>query len=430
MSVEILNSEKIMDGQKMRVKLRVSADEKAEIVQESLEALAEMARLPKDEKLRSELEKQVGADRLASAISLSVAQNCATKPVNDLKLHILFDPELVGESIPGVFAEGPAEFSVDMVLCPEMELSSYEPVHIKVNSLEVTDAMVDAQVAQVLEMASTYEPTDEPVAEGRVIQVEMETQVNGKPATGLSGKNMPLNLDPTMVPKELIERATGMVKGEEREFEFSMLNPQTPAARPDLFHVKLKVLDIREKKTPELTDELVATTISPLDGTVEKFREHVREDMKAELDRRNEQQTAQQLDSELAKRLQGSISDMLLQRAGQDAMANMQQSLAQQGMNMQQYMQQMGMEQQQFQMMMMVQARESLRQGFALDALARHLKLELTDEDIEAALHQMSPGNEQAMRANFDKNDAWFLVNDIAMRMKAHNWLAENSTID
>ena len=44
---------------------------------------------------------------------------------------------------------------------------------------------------------------------------------------------------------------------------------------------------------------------------------------------------------------------------------------------------------------MMMQAREMLVQGYALDALFRHEKLTLTEDDLDAAARQHEPAGSQ-----------------------------------
>ena len=73
-------------------------------------------------------------------------------------------------------------------------------------------------------------------------------------------------------------------------------------------------------------------------------------------------------------------------------------------MTYEQFIEQQGGEQQ-FNMMMMMQTREMLVQGYALDALFRHEKLVLTDEDIEAACRSMSPQQNPRAGARSDGGD-------------------------
>ena len=88
----------------------------------------------------------------------------------------------------------------------------------------------------------------------------------------------------------------------------------------------------------------------------------------------------------------------------QNLMSNLRMQLQQQNMTYEQFIEQQGGEQQ-FNMMMMMQTREMLVQGYALDALFRHEKMVLTDEDIEAACRSMSPQQNPKHGAQSDGAD-------------------------
>ena len=71
-------------------------------------------------------------------------------------------------------------------------------------------------------------------------------------------------------------------------------------------------------------------------------------------------------------------------------MNNIRGELQQQGKSWEEFLEENGGEQQ-VGMMLMLQTREMLVQGFALDAVFRHEKLVLTDEDIEATCRSINP---------------------------------------
>jgi len=81
-------------------------------------------------------------------------------------------------------------------------------------------------------------------------------------------------------------------------------------------------------------------------------------------------------------------------------------------------------------MQLMMQVRESLRQGFALDALARHLKLKVTDEDYEDALKRIAPGHEEEARKEYEGTGRTYLITEAALRTKANKWLYDTATFE
>ncbi|MBE6466849.1 trigger factor [Denitrobacterium detoxificans] len=426
MAIEILSDELVNDGHVMRVTVRIPAGDKASMVREGLLGLAQEARLAPGEggEIRAALEDKFGADNVAAGLTSYVASMAAPAVVNQKNLHIMFTPQSTAERVDGLFDENALEMKIDLILRPEYELTDYSPVHVKRQSIEITDKMVSLQIAQEMERFASFEQAGGPLEVGDYAMFDMTTQVNGQEAASLSGKNSRIALVKGEMPDGFIDAVVGMMPGDERTFDFTAKLPGAPdGAAPDTFNVRAKLIEKRLRRVPELTDEFVRESMkgAGVGETVESFRAAVKERMEAQLAQQQKLQDENMVDAELAKRLDANIPDLYLENTHRDILQNMQANLAAQGMTIAQYAQQQGANEQQFSMMIAMQARESLRQGFALDAYFRHMGQEVTDADIEAALHEMTPGHEEQARANFDKNGAWFVVRETAARLKAHN---------
>ena len=133
--------------------------------------------------------------------------------------------------------------------------------------------------------------------------------------------------------------------------------------------------------------------------------------------------------SELAKRFEGRIQDEVYEAMQQTLVSNLRGQLQQQGIPFEQFVQSQGGEQQ-FGMIMMMQTREMLVQGYALDALFRHEKMTLTDEDIDAACRSMNPQNPDAVKREMQENGRGFALREAAERMKANQWLLDHAVVN
>jgi trigger factor len=82
-------------------------------------------------------------------------------------------------------------------------------------------------------------------------------------------------------------------------------------------------------------------------------------------------------------------------------------------------------------MMLMLQTRETLVQGFSLDALFRHEKMTLTQDDLLATCHAMNPqGNPKQMLKQVEDAGRGFALRESAQRMKANRWLVDHAKIN
>ena len=187
------------------------------------------------------------------------------------------------------------------------------------------------------------------------------------------------------------------------------------------------VKEIQKRVIPAITDEWVKKNM-PLYRDAAALRGSIKE--RIEKGRMNEYENykRQVAASELAKRFTGRIADEVYEAMQQTMLMNMRGELQQQGMTFEQFVEQNGGEQQ-FNMMLMMQIRETLVQGYALDALFRHEGLVVTDEDLEDACRLMNPQNPQMARQQMESSGRGFALREIAERMKANKWLLEHAEV-
>ncbi len=181
-------------------------------------------------------------------------------------------------------------------------------------------------------------------------------------------------------------------------------------------------------EAPQIDDAWVKENFSPL-KTVQQLRDEIRKQGLAAKTREVAGMKSYMAASEFAKRLTDTIPDELYELTRDDIVHSMQQQLNAQGRTLQDYIQQAGGEQQ-FSMQLMMQTREVLVQGFSLDALARHLKLEVTDDDIAETFSMMAPGYEVQARMDFEATGRMYQIYEGALRNKASKWLIDNAEIE
>lgn len=425
MAITLLSTREIPESAKLRMRFSISGSHKRGLATEALQGMAKENDIKVGaDKAYDELVKRFGREAVEQRMATYIVLRASLPEIRKQDIRILFNPEPVNATMPGVLDATDAEFDVDVFVHPHFELSSYEPVYLHEPPAQVTKEMINAQLMREMNRFATYEETDGPVAEGDVVQVNMSTLANGVPEVSLSGDELAIVLSSDLMPKGFVDNVVGMNKGQHKEFQFTNME-----GNQNLVHysVAIDVLDKRRRIVPELTDEFVASRLSETDKTVAEFRERVRHHLEGQVGEGDFTRREELADTELGRRLRGTIPDALIERTAADMMESIKANSAAQGLTLSQFMQLQGMDEKQFQMTVMMQARESLRQGLALDALFDHLGLTLEDGDLDRALTELAPGQEDEARRNFQVNDAWFIVRNMAVRLKAHDWLMKTA---
>ena len=322
------------------------------------------------------------------------------------------------------------KFAMEVTLKPEYELTSYEPVEITLPRYEFDESLVQAELDKMAENYSSYVKIEDKALEsGDACLIAIEAFENGVRNSGLSTEGRTYLTGAGYMPEGFDSQVIGMKPGETKTFTFEGpsfdddFNPTTTTVE-----CTVTVKEIQAAKKPEINDEWVKANM-PWYPSFETLKEDLRRGIergyRAEYDNfaRNTAAAA------LSKRFQGKIADEAYEQTRNIIIENMRRGVQQQGLEWDKFIEQNGGEQQ-FGMMLMMQTRETLVQGFALDAIYRHAKLSVTDQDIDDACLSLNPQmNPKQMRKQFEDMGSGFALRESAERMKANKWLVENAII-
>lgn len=308
---------------------------------------------------------------------------------------------------------------------PAYELKSYDPVSITVPPLAFDESEVDRQMQQFAEGFSEFKAAEpHEVRAGDCMLISLEVFQGGKRLDNLSTEGRTYIMGMQLMPDEFEQQLFGMNVGDTKQFQFSM--PGAPEGEPP-FDCTVTVKEMQERIVPEITDEWVAGHM-PLYRSAAALRGGITESLRAQAAAQHNEMKMAMATAELAKRFQGKIADEVYESMRETMMANLRGNLQQQGVPFEQFVQAQGGEQQ-FGMMMMLQTREMLVQGYALDALFRHEKLFIDDADIEAVCRTMNPQDPSAARRQMEGNGQGFALREMAERLKASAWLLEHAEV-
>ena len=328
------------------------------------------------------------------------------------------------------------ELSFTMVVKekPRFELTSYEPVHVKVPA---KPAPTDEQVAQTIDrIAASYTSyvTDEdnkgPVANNDNLLIAMEAKKeDGTVVAALTAKRRAYMVGQNYMPEGFDESLLGMMVGETKEFSMMV-----PAYDDDFNEIKEKtnlavtVLEIQKKKAPEVTDEWVRLYVRPYQSKAE-LEEDIRKELSSATEEQYQDLIQQAATEELAKRFTGKISDDVYTAMQKSQMQALHQQLAAEGMKYEDYLEKVGGANQ-LNMMMMMQARETLVVGYSLDALFRHENMVVTEEDILDMCRSLNRENPQQVKKDMQEAGRFFALRESAERKKAVKWLVSHAAVE
>lgn len=137
--------------------------------------------------LSAEGYREIRRDYVVNRAAGAALERCGLVPALTPDVHVLTYPE----------AGSAFGFSLSVVERPRLALSSYGPVEVEMERMEVTDGLVDARIADFLEAHAAFdEAPPRPVRRGDCIKVDVMTTLDGKTVPRLTGNGMLLELVP------------------------------------------------------------------------------------------------------------------------------------------------------------------------------------------------------------------------------------------
>ena len=311
-------------------------------------------------------------------------------------------------------------YVVEFTLRPTPELSSYDAVEIEMPPAEVTEAEIDQQVNMLMGYHASFEDVERPVEATDYVTVDIKDVQN---AASLAGEGRMIAMGAGSLPKEFDEALLGMAKDETKTVSWT---PEGEDADPASVEVTVK--GVKERKVPELTDEFAKTSFGFDD--IAAMRDAVKLEIEGDKTSQLPQLKENRAVSKLAERLQlDEMDEDYEQSVFSELGQNFLQNLSARGMTLDSWLQASGLTSDAFIADLHRQANDVARESLALDALARELKVEVTEEDVDKEFERAGVKDAEASKKQFLAEGRMPAIRDSIRRSKAVDWLVENAKV-
>ncbi len=311
---------------------------------------------------------------------------------------------------------------------PEAELDSYDAPTINMPPEEVTEAEIDQQIEQLQSYQASYEDIEDEervAVDGDVVQVDID---NVEGAEDWAGKNRMATLDGFGMPQELQDAIKGLKKGESKDVEWTETHEHGDHVHEVTHKLKVTLNAIKQRVIPELTDEVVKKgfgfdTVAELRDAI---KEEIEQDKKISLPGLKEDRAVEAIAEHLTlEEVPSEYVDQVFNETAQQVLGNLQT----QGMSLDMFLQMRGIKAEDFVADLRKQAEERARQSLALDALAKHLNIEATVEEVKEEFAKAG-AEVESLYEQFRKAGNLPAVRESIRRTKALKWLTENAPVN
>jgi trigger factor len=369
-----------VDAVRRRLAVEVPAEE---VTAELEKAYAELARSAKVRGFRPGrvprhvLESLFG-DRIRAEVFARLIQHSYADVVQERQIDVVGTPEIVTEqAAPG----GALRYSATVEVVPEIDLIEYGQLEVERPLVPVTDADVDTALERLRQSYAQSYPLSEdtPAAVGHVVAVDYEARIDGQLAG--RGQGREVELGASAFPREFEAQLVGVRAGATLEFPVTY-----PADHPTAelagrtVQFKVSVHRVFRKELPPLDDEF-AKDHGEYDSLGE-LRGRLRERLEAEAVRRADEEVRRAIVQELARRTDVLLPRALVERRTEALVEEVLHDWQQRRIRPQSET----VARARLRDDLELQAREQVKIGLLLDAIARREHLHVSEDELEARI--------------------------------------------
>jgi trigger factor len=295
----------------------------------------------------------------------------------------------------------PARVTARVSVLPEVTLPDLDSLRVERQHTELTDEMVEDRLDELREKLAEIEPVEREVRVGDVVVTDVRMLVDGSEVASEARTAVEAEVrDGRMIP-ELVAALPGLDLNQVATVEVTLPEDhRDPELRGKPARVEVTVRGVKEKRVPELTDEVAAQLSSGEHATAEALQAAVREDLTLQLARIDELGFEQAAVKAVVDATAIELPDALVQREVARTLLRQERTLQQRGLRLDRYLQYVGKTAAEHTSELVPEAEARLRLELVMDQLGRRHPAP-TDDETRAYMREEA-GRQPEMAAELD----------------------------
>jgi trigger factor len=283
-------------------------------------------------------------------------------------------PEVEFDTLPE--ENGSFSFSATVAVLPKPEVADWTELEVPAAEAEVPDELVDLELSRIRESAAELVPVDDrPVRPGDTVVIDV-TGPDMAPQ-----RDYVVEVGADMLVTELDTALVGMAAGATKTVELTTgEDEQQP--------IDLTAKEIKERRLPELDDEL-ARTVTEFD-TLEELRADIEGRLREQLEEELTIRLREAAVDALVEASQVETVEALVERRTAELWTGIARSLQRRGVSAETYLTMTGQSADEVVARLRAEAERSLERELVLDAVASKLDIEVADEEIDELIREQT----------------------------------------
>lgn len=376
---------------------------------------------------RNLVEKHVGIERIKEETLETLLPRIYREAIIEHKLDVVSQPYV--ESYDFEIGKD-LKVTARVELRPEVTLGEYKNITVTAEEYETpTDAFDKAMDSLLQRHATLNIVVDRATKATDNVMIDFDGSVNGEKIQGGAAQNYPLDLAHSNFIPGFAEKLVGHKMDEEFEIKVDFpkdYHDKKLAGQPAIF--KIKIREIKEKITPELTDEF-AQKVGPFKN-IEELKADIQKFLDVTKEKEDKKIKENAIFDKVLDNVKIDIQDSMIERESQSLLEEYKQRLSMQGYNYDDIAKSQDMSA----MMedLKKEATMRIKNSLVIDKIAQEEDIKIEHADIEKKLNEIESTyrmNRADLLKQLKQNPAMFTtLSQQSLNEKVIQFLSENNT--
>lgn len=227
--------------------------------------------------------------------------------------------------------DGQFSYTAEFEVVPSVELADMSDVAVERPVSELTDADVEGMIEKLRSQRITWNKVERAAQNGDQVMIKFAGTIDGEAFDGGSADNVPLVLGSGAMIEGFEAGILGAEVGDERSVDVTFPDDYQAAhlaGKGASFAITLN--EVSEPVLPEI-DEEFAKVFGVADGSVEQFRQDIRNNMQREMDQKLKNMTKEKVMDALIEKHEIQVPQSMIDREAQSLLEDTRQRMEQQG---------------------------------------------------------------------------------------------------
>ena len=418
-----------LEGNKVRLRVAVPADEFERAVDAAFRKLARQVKIPgfrPGKAPRQLLEARLGGEVAREQALRDSVPDYYAQAVEAEDIDVIAAPEI---DITDGEDSGDVAFDAVVEVRPVIELAGYDPLRVEIPIPDVNDEAVEAQVDALRERFADLEDKTGPLADGDYAQIDIKAYVHDEVVDALSATDYLYEVGSGGLVPKLDEELRGKRVGDILKFNDQLPERFADRAGEEVsFQVLIK--ETKRKILPEPTDEW-ASEVSEFD-TVDALRDDARTRLALVAKVRAQMLVRDKVLDAVTQLVDTDLPDALVTSETERRLHDLMHRLEHEGATLPDYLAATGQDQNAFVNQVRESAADAVRADLALRAVVSQEHIEATEDDVDREVDRLAErlGAKPAkVRRDLERGGMFEAVRSDIARGKALQLLVDHADV-